>query len=73
MGLAPVPSDANFVMLPLASAAEAIALNEALLREGVIVRPLGAFGLPQCIRISTGTDEENARCVEALGVQLCKR
>ena len=25
-----------------------------------------AFGLPACVRISTGTDEENARCVEAL-------
>jgi histidinol-phosphate aminotransferase len=47
-------------------------LTEALLREGVIVRPLGAFGLPQCVRISTGTDEENARCVEAVKEQLCK-
>src|SRR5580700_7856903 len=72
MGLEVVPSDANFVMLPLASAEEAGALTEALLREGVIVRPLGAFGLPQCIRISTGTDAENARCVEAVGEQLCK-
>ena len=59
MGLAVVPSDANFVMLPLASAEEARALTEALLREGVIVRPLEAFGLPQCIRVSTGTDEDN--------------
>jgi histidinol-phosphate aminotransferase len=72
MGLEVVPSDANFVMLPLASADEARSLTEALLREGVIVRPLRAFGLPQCIRISTGTDEENARCVQALGEQLCK-
>jgi histidinol-phosphate aminotransferase len=67
MGLEVVPSDANFVMLPLGSAEDARALTEALLRDGVIVRPLGAFGLPQCIRISTGTDEENARCVQAVG------
>ncbi len=73
MGIAVVPSDANFVMLPFASTEEARGLTEALLREGVIVRPLGAFGLPQCIRISTGTDEENARCVEAVGERLCKR
>ena len=73
MGLEVVPSDANFVMLPLDGAEEARALTEALLREGVIVRPLTAFGLPQCIRISTGTDEENARCIEVLGGQLCKR
>ena len=61
MGLAVVPSDANFVMLPLGSAEEARGLTEACCGKGVIVRPLGAFGLPQCIRISTGTDEENAR------------
>jgi histidinol-phosphate aminotransferase len=67
-----VPSDANFVMLPLASAENVHALTEGLLRAGVIVRPLGAFGLPQCVRISTGTDAENARCVEAVGEQLCK-
>jgi histidinol-phosphate aminotransferase len=73
MGLEVVPSDANFVMLPLGSAEEARSLTEGLLREGVIVRPLGGFGLPQCIRISTGTDEENARCVQMVGEQLCKR
>ena len=72
MRIAVVPSDANFVMLPFESADEASGLTEALLRQGVIVRPLGAFGLPQCIRISTGTDDENARCVEAVGEQLCK-
>src|SRR5450432_3349117 len=59
MGLEVVPSDANFVMLPLSSAAEAHAMTEGLLRQGVIVRPLSGFGLPQCIRISTGTGEEN--------------
>jgi histidinol-phosphate aminotransferase len=75
MGFEVVPSDANFVMLPLGSADEARDLTEALLREGIIVRPLAAFGLPHCIRISTGTDEENARCVEAtrrVGSTVCK-
>ena len=66
MGLEVVPSCANFVMLALPDAAPARDLTEALLREGVIVRPLGAFGLPQCIRVSTGTDSENARCIEAV-------
>ena len=66
MGLEVVPSCANFVMLALPDAAPARDLMEALLREGVIVRPLGAFGLPQCIRVSTGTDLENARCIEAV-------
>ena len=39
---------------------------DGLLRRGVITRPLFGFGLPHCLRISTGTDEENARCVAML-------
>jgi histidinol-phosphate/aromatic aminotransferase/cobyric acid decarboxylase-like protein len=31
----------------------------------VVVRPLKAFGLPNCIRVSTGTDEDNRLCIEA--------
>jgi len=60
------PSDANFVMLPLGSEQEAKQLTERLLRQGIIVRHLAAFGLPQAIRISTGTDEENQLLVSAL-------
>jgi histidinol-phosphate aminotransferase len=56
----------------LPTAEEARGLTEALLRGGVIVRPLAAFGLPQCVRVSTGTGEDNARCVEAVREQLCK-
>jgi histidinol-phosphate aminotransferase len=65
MGWHAVPSQTNFVMLPLASAGQARGLTDALVRQGIIVRHLEAFGLPQCVRISTGTDEENMRCVEA--------
>ena len=60
------PSDANFVMLPLGSEQEAKQTTERLLRQGIIVRHLAAFGLPQAIRISTGTDEENQLLVNAL-------
>ena len=66
MGFTVVPSQANFVMIPLESASAAEWLVEGLLQRGVIVRPLGAFGLPQCVRISTGTDEENAMLIDAL-------
>ena len=66
LGFEVVPSEANFVMLPLESAGAAAALNEELLKRGVIVRPLGAFGLPHCLRISTGTDEQNRLLVESL-------
>ena len=65
-GIAVVPSEANFVMAPLANEAQAMQLTEDLLRQGVIIRPLKSFGLPHCVRISTGTDEDNDRCVEAI-------
>ena len=70
LGLEVVASDANFVMLPMASAAVAKTVFETLLREGVIIRPLGAFGLPHCLRISTGTMEQNERCVDAVSRAL---
>jgi histidinol-phosphate aminotransferase len=66
MGFEVVPSEANFVMVPLESANVAGWLTEELLCRGIIVRPLGAFGLPNCLRISTGTDEENQMLITAL-------
>lgn len=64
LGLPVVPSQANFVMLPLDSPEEADRLATALLRRGTIVRPLAAFGLPACLRVSTGAMDANERCVE---------
>jgi histidinol-phosphate aminotransferase len=66
MGLKVIPSEANFVMVVLVDAGQAVRVVEDLLTQGVIVRPLNAFGLPNCIRISTGTDEDNERCVAAM-------
>ena len=66
MGLTVVPSEANFFMVVFADADQCARTVENLLRQGVIVRPLKAFGLPQCIRISNGTDEENERAVAAM-------
>jgi len=64
-GAVVVPSEANFVMAVLPSEQDANRIFEELLSQGVIVRPLKAFGVPQAIRISTGTDEDNRLCVEA--------
>ncbi len=66
LGLHPIPSDANFVMVPTASADEARELFEALLRGGVIVRQLATFGLPNCLRISTGAEDEMKLLFETL-------
>lgn len=65
-GLTVIDSDANFVMVVLDSESQAMALTEGCLRRGVVIRPLRGFGLPHCVRISTGTDEGNAVCVRAV-------
>ncbi len=66
MGLAAVPSQANFVMTVLPTEADAERIFDELLTQGVVVRPLKAFGLPNCLRISTGLDEDNRLCIDAL-------
>jgi histidinol-phosphate aminotransferase len=66
LGLPVVRSEANFVMTVLPTEQDAMRAFEDLLAQGVVVRPLKAFGLPNCLRISTGTDEDNEFCVEAL-------
>jgi histidinol-phosphate aminotransferase len=66
MGIHVVPSDANFVMAVLPSEQDAAQMVEQLLVQGVVVRPLKAFGLPHCVRISTGTDEDNRFCIDTL-------
>jgi histidinol-phosphate aminotransferase len=56
-GLDPVPSVGNFVYAD--TGRDANVLFDALLHEGVIVRPLAGFGAPTAIRVSVGTPEEN--------------
>ncbi|MEJ2696994.1 MAG: histidinol-phosphate transaminase [Candidatus Sulfobium sp.] len=60
MGMKYVPTEANFIYMPVP---EAPALYEQLLGLGVIVRPMG----PDSIRVTIGLPEENRRFVEALG------
>jgi histidinol-phosphate aminotransferase len=65
-GLAPVPSEANFIFVPMESAERAALVFEGLLEHGVIVRQLAAFGLPQGLRITVGTEEENQELIRCL-------
>ncbi len=65
-GLDCAPSQANFVMFPLAGAEQADDFARHCLLRGVIVRPLGAFRLPHCIRVSTGLPAEIEEFGEAL-------
>jgi histidinol-phosphate aminotransferase len=66
LGVQVIPSDANFVMTVWESESEARRVTEELLGEGVIVRPLGAFGIPNAVRISTGTEPENLEFLDAM-------
>ena len=58
-----IPSCGNFVTFP---AGDAAAVNQKLLKQGVIVRPIGGYGLPEWLRVTIGTEAENARFIEAL-------
>jgi len=70
LGLTTVPSAANFVMVPLASASYADAIVLSLMRRGIIIRGLGPFGLPHCVRITIGKPEENAAMLSAMSEVL---
>lgn len=67
LGLQYVPSYGNFVLVRVGDDDGAGArVNLALLKQGVIVRPVGNYGLPQWLRISVGLPHENAACIAAL-------
>jgi histidinol-phosphate aminotransferase len=59
IGVACVPTETNFIYIPVEDSA---AVNDALLRLGVIIRPMG----PKAIRVTIGLPEENRRFIEAL-------
>lgn len=66
-GWAALPSAANFVTVRIPpSPRNAAALESALVAKGVLVRRLSPYHMPDCIRISVGTDQELDRLEEAL-------
>jgi len=58
-----VPSSANFILVRVGNAAR---VYDALLRLGVIVRPVPVYGFPEHLRVSVGLPEENQRLIRAL-------
>ncbi len=59
LGLGFIPSSGNFITVDLGKPAAAV--YQALLQEGVIVRPIAGYGMPNHLRISIGTEQENDR------------
>jgi len=64
LGLDYIPSVGNFICVD--SKQDAADLYQRLLHEGVIVRPVGNYGMPQHLRVSVGLPEENQRFLDAL-------
>jgi histidinol-phosphate aminotransferase len=63
LGLEQVPSCANFILIRVGKGNEVF---EQLLRQGVIVRPMGVYRFPDYLRVTVGTMEENRQFIQAL-------
>ncbi|MBK7331842.1 MAG: histidinol-phosphate transaminase [Betaproteobacteria bacterium] len=69
LGVAFVPSHGNFLLVNVGDGARVYA---ALLRDGVIVRPVANYGLPGFLRVTVGLPAENERFLAALGRALSR-
>ena len=67
LGLEYIPSSANFVCFCVPRTSE---IYDKLLRQGVIVRPVAGYGLPEHLRVTVGTPKENERFLRALAAAL---
>jgi len=67
LGLEYIPSHGNFLAVRVGAAAE---IYKRLLRRGVIVRPVGGYQLPEHLRVTVGTPEENEKFLAALAASL---
>lgn len=70
LGLDFIPSSGNFILVRVN---EGQLVFEAMQKLGVIVRPMGGYQLPEWIRISVGTPEQDSRCIDSLKKVLGKR
>ena len=67
LGLEFIPSHANFVLVRVGDGQRVF---EEVQKLGVITRPMGGYQLPEWIRITVGTPDQNARCIAALNKVL---
>jgi len=66
LGLTVHPSIANFILVSFKNAEEAEATRQHLRSRSILVRQMGSYGLPQCLRISVGLEHEMKAVVEAM-------
>ncbi len=67
LGLETIPSCANFITFRVSRART---VYERLLRQGVIVRPLAGYDMPDHLRVTVGTPKENGKFLKALTAAL---
>ncbi len=67
LGLPSDTSTANFILVRFASEDEAKACNDHLMTQGILVRLVGGYGLPNCLRITVGDEASCRRVVHAIG------
>ena len=60
------PSIANFILIDFETLKNCDKINEFLLENGIILREMKAYGLPNCLRMTIGNEEENLRVLELL-------
>lgn len=68
LGLAHKKSESNFIFINLKRSADVIFME--MMKQRIIIRPLTSFGLPECIRVSIGTKEQNKKFIAALAKAL---
>jgi len=66
IGIETIPSVANFITLVFPSEKEAHTFNKEMLHKGIILRHLPGWGLPNCVRVTVGTEEENTFLIESI-------
>jgi histidinol-phosphate aminotransferase len=64
-----IPSHGNFLLIHVGDAG---AVYQSLLRQGVIVRPVANYGLPEYLRVTVGLPAENRRFLDALAIALAR-
>ncbi|SVE13370.1 uncharacterized protein METZ01_LOCUS466224 [marine metagenome] len=67
-----IPSAANFLTLVFKSEKEAVTFTNSMLHKGVILRHLAGWGLPDCVRVTIGTDWENDYFINCLSEIICE-
>ena len=66
LGLLAVPSQTNFVLAEFSTAERAASAFDFLRQRGIVVRPMGGYGLPACLRITVGIEKHMRQTIETL-------